>query len=1143
MDFAHLHLHSQYSLLDGAIKFDRLFDLLKKYSMKACAISDHGNMFGVIDFYFGAKEAEIKPVIGCELYITKGSRFEKRGKGEENTFHIVLLAKDKEGYRNLIKLVTASHLEGFYYVPRIDKGILKEHSKGLICLTSCLKGEIPSLILKEDEKELYRTVEEYMEVFGNDLFLELQDNGLPEQKRVNEGLVRLSRSFGLPLVATNDCHYLLKEEAKVHDILLCIQTGKTVHDEDRLRFRTDEFYLKSKEEVERAFSSYPEAIRNTMEIVERCDLEIETDTYHFPHFDPPSGLSPEAYLEKLTFEGFERRLQKILSGSKDPEAVRETYLKRLEYELSVIRRTGFSSYFLIVSDFISFARRNGVPVGPGRGSAAGSLVAFCLGITDIDPVRYDLLFERFLNPDRVTMPDIDVDFCMEGREKVIGYVAEKYGKDRVAQIITFGTMQSRAVVRDVGRALGMAYAEVDRIAKLIPSSTIGIENAIRDVPELRELYGRDERVRELLDHATALEGLARHASTHAAGIVISKGPLADYVPLYRGQKGEVLTQYHMKAIERIGLVKFDFLGLKTLTIIDTVVKLLKADGIDLYLEEIPLDDKKTFELLCSGDTSGIFQLESRGMRDLLVRLKPSKFEDVIALIALYRPGPIQSGMIEEFIRRKNNPKEVKYESEALEAILKETYGVILYQEQIMRIATDLASFSMKEADALRRAISKKVPEELEAYRERFIEGAKSRGVRETVARKIYDVILRFGQYGFNKSHSTAYALLAYQTAFLKAHHYVYFMAALLTNEVNNTDSLIRYITECKEKGVEILRPDINKSEKAFTIVDGKIRFGLSGIKNVGDAAIENILEVRRHIGEFSSFIHFLSCIDARKVNRKVVESLIKAGCFDGMGLKRSQLMYLLSERSDPSKRNARNAYQMEIFGTTAESFSFTIPDMDELPYEELLKGEKEAIGFYFSEHPLKSYQNLIAKITPYDTDSVRDLEDGKNVSLVCIVNSLREVTTKKGDRMAYAQLEDMKGIIEAIFFPDLYKANVQLFKGSSPIVVNGSLERQEEGKVRIIVKSVSPLGDLKRVLRRTVRLKLSCERFPLHGFAKLREVLLGMGGDDRLVLELEKDGETRILPIPNMAVDGERIAELKAYFGESVSWEIDEILP
>ena len=842
-EFVHLHLHTQFSLLDGAIRFEPLFEMARSYKMPACAITDHGNMFGVVDFYFSARANSVKPIIGCEAYIAPNSRLDKE-RHENNAYHVVLLAENNEGYANLMKLISIAHMEGFYYVPRIDREILRRHNAGLLCLTACLKGQIPQAILRGDENGTAAHMEEYLSIFGPDrLYLELQDNGIPEQKKVNEGLLRLADRYGLPLVATNDCHYLRKQEARAHELLLCIQTGKKMSDTDRLKLSTDEFYFKSADEMASAFAHCPQALSNTLLIAERCNVSIETGKYHFPNFSLPGGISPEEHFEVLCLKGFEKKIGMIAAsyGAFD-EALRDRYRTRLNYEIDVIKTTGFASYFLIVADFIGYAKSNDIPVGPGRGSAAGSLVAFCLDITNIDPIKYDLLFERFLNPERISMPDIDVDLCFVKRERVIEYVTNKYGKENVAQIITFGTMKSKAAVRDVGRALGVPYANVDQIAKLIPATLdISIEQALAEEPRLRDLCQKDETVRELIDNAQVLEGLARHASTHAAGIVISNKPLMEHVPLYRGQKGETVTQYSMKTIEKIGLVKFDLLGLKTLTIIDNVVKVLKAQGTDLDIARIPLDDKETYRLLASGNTSGIFQLESRGMRELLARLKPSQFEDIIALNALYRPGPLGSGMIDDFIKRKHNPTLVKYETELLKEALQETYGVIVYQEQIMRIASLLGNFTKSEADQLRKAISKKIPEQLESYREQFKQGCAANNVKPEVATKIYDVILRFGQYGFNKSHAAAYALIAYQTAYLKAHHYLPFMAAILTNEVSDTDSLIRYITECRENGVVILPPDVNESAKVFTIVGDKIRYGLLGIKGVGEAALDSIL--------------------------------------------------------------------------------------------------------------------------------------------------------------------------------------------------------------------------------------------------------------------------------------------------------------
>jgi DNA polymerase-3 subunit alpha len=1147
IDFVHLHVHTQFSLLDGAIRNDRLFSLAKTFGMKACAITDHGNMFGAVDFHFDAKKAGLKPIIGCEAYLAPKSRFDqKKVKGEDNAYHVVLLAMNEQGYKNLLKLISLAHTEGFYYVPRIDKEILRQYNEGLICLTACLKGEIPNAILKYDRARVNTLVDEYLSIFGDRLYFELQDNGIAEQKTINEGLIDLSRHYNVPIVATNDCHYLLREEHKAHELLLCIQTGKTMNDKDRLSFSSDHFYFKSPDEVSLAFSQHPEALSNTVAVAERCDLTIDT-AYHFPDFKVPEGMDLNDYFEELSRKGFEHRFPSIRAlYSEFGERLMDEYRERLNYEIGVIRKTGFAGYFLIVADFINYAKTHDIPVGPGRGSAAGSLIAYSLGITDIDPIKYDLTFERFLNPERISMPDIDVDFCKNKRDEVIRYVSEKYGKDNVAQIITFGTMKSKAAVRDVGRALGMPYAEVDKIAKLIVSVDRGIEKAINDEPQVNELYHTDPQVKELLDNAIVLEGLARHASTHAAGIVIANKHLSEYVPLYRGQHDETVTQYHMKVIEKIGLIKMDFLGLETLTLIASVIRLLKDEGIDIDMATLPLDDKPTFDLLASGDTSGVFQLESSGMKDLLMKLKPSKFDDIMPLIALYRPGPLNSGMVKEFIERKNNPAKVTYETPLLEGILKDTYGVIIYQEQIMKIAMVLANFSLKDADILRKAMSKKIPEELAKYRSQFIEGAKANKVPGAVAEKIYDVIVRFGEYGFNKSHSTAYGLISYQTAYLKAHYPVQYFAAMLTNEVNDTDKMIKYITECREAGIEILPPDINKSAKAFTIVEDKIRFGLSGVKNVGDAAIDSILQVRDEIGEFNSFAHFMSTVDGRKANKKVLESLAKGGCFDSLGLKRSQILHLIKEKSDKLTRkdNKNGLLQMDMFGTSVETTtSFEIPDMEELSHDEILNGEKESLGFYFSNHPLKPYEHLIRQLTPYDTQSLKETDASEEVSVAGIVNALKEITTKRGDRMAYLTLEDTKGIVEAIVFPDLFAKDFLTIKSGKPIMISGSLEKTEDGTPKIRAKAVSLLDALTQELGKTVKIKMRCESFTKEDLRKLRDILNSIRGTAGVLLEFQLNGEKQSLKLPNVKIDYKKKDILFKHFTNGVDVEvIDETL-
>jgi DNA polymerase-3 subunit alpha len=1141
-EFVHLHVHTQYSLLDGAIRFDPLFKTAKSFGMSTCSITDHGNMFGAIDFYTSARDAGIKPIIGCEVYIASKSRFEKTARGEDNAYHLVLLALDNTGYRNLIKMVSYAHLEGFYYVPRIDQGLLEKHHEGLICLTACIKGRVPQMILRDDEKGLKSAVENYLSIFGDRLYFEMQDNGIEEQKKVNEGLVKLSRQYNVPLVATNDCHYLRKEESKAHELLLCIQTGKVLTDKDRLSFSSDEFYFKSGDEMERSFSQYPEAITNTLKIAEMCNLKIDSGTYHFPAFKVPSDQSLAVYLEDLCVQGFEKKIRHIATTYVQfPDDLLAKYKERLNYELKVIKETGFAGYFLIVSDFIGYAKSQDIPVGPGRGSAAGSLVAYCLEITNIDPIKYDLIFERFLNPERISMPDIDVDFCIEGRERVIQYVTERYGKENVAQIITFGTMKSRAAVRDVGRALGVPYAEVDRIAKLIPPALdMTIEQALHDEPRLKELYEKDAAVTELIDNAMVLEGLARHASTHAAGIVISNKPLVEHLPLHRGSKGETVTQYPMKSIEKIGLIKFDLLGLKTLTIIDNVIKMLKAQGVSLDITNLPLDDTKTYALLSSGNASGVFQLESRGMRDLLTKLKPSKFEDIIALIALYRPGPLMSGMMEEFIRRKNNPALIKYETGLLEDVLKDTYGVIVYQEQIMKIASRLGGFSQSEADALRKAISKKVPEQLESYREQFVRGCAANSVKADVAARIYDVILRFGQYGFNKSHSAAYALVAYQTAYLKTHHYLPFMSAILTNEVNDTDSLIRYVAECRESGATILPPDVNESDKPFTIVDGKIRFGLSGIKNVGDAALDSILSVRLDTGFFTSFVHFCSLVDSRKVNKKVVESLIKAGCFDSMGVSRTHLLAMVRDRWDRlQKKNGANGHQMDMFGAgSGVEVEEPVPAGDELPYDEILRGEKEALGFYFSQHPLTSLSAEIKRITQHDTASIKEQDLSEDVSIVGIVNGYREIATKRGDRMASIMLEDTKGIVEVIIFPDLLSKHILLLKGENPLVISGSVEKLEDGTTKIRAKQVALLEDNLSEMRKTVKVMINCRLFKRQELKKLKDVLYSIKGDSKVLLEFNLAGDRQPLSLAELRIDASKLDVLTRHFKEGVAVEV-----
>jgi DNA polymerase-3 subunit alpha len=1079
-NFVHLHLHTQYSLLDGANRLEDLFARAKEFRMPALAITDHGSMFGALDFYQQALKSGIKPIIGCEVYVSPGSRFEKTSKGiSEASYHLILLAKNLQGYRNLLKLVSLGYFEGFYYRPRVDKEILEKYNDGLIALSACLQGEIPFHLVGGDEKKACAAAEEFRSIFPDRRFyLEIQENRIPEQKKANAGLLNLARKLSLPLVATNDCHYLRKEDARAHEVLLCIQTGKTLKDPDRMRFSTDEFYFRSAEEMEALFSYSPEALQNTVEIAERCNLELALNQLQFPQFQIPDGETLDSFLEKTARKGLNDRLAALRSKGKmgGPE---EGYSQRLENELKMIHKMGFSGYFLIVADFIRYAKAKGIPVGPGRGSGAGSLVAFAMGITEIDPIVNGLLFERFLNPERVSPPDIDIDFCIDGREEVIRYVRQKYGEDHVAQIITFGKMQARAVIRDVGRALDMPYGEVDRIAKMIPNTlNITLDEALKQEPRLQELGKNNSEVGRLLGLAKSLEGLPRHASTHAAGVVISSTPLVQMVPLYRGSQNEVVTQYAMKDVEKIGLIKFDFLGLKTLTMIEDVVRRVREGGGEsLDLKEIPPDDPQTYALLCAGDTSGVFQLESSGMRDLVVRLAPSRFEDLVALLALYRPGPLKSGMVDDFIKRKQGKTAITYELPELKEILSETYGVIVYQEQVMKIATVLANFTPAEADLLRRAMGKKKADEMAMQKKNFLEGAQARKIPAKKAEKLFDLMAKFAEYGFNKSHSAAYAQVALQTAFLKAHYPVEFMAALMSSEMANAEKILRYLNECREKKIEVLPPDVNESSQDFAVGEGKIRFGLAAVKNVGLAAIQSILGAREEKGAFGSLADFCLKVDLRKVNKRVIESLIKCGAFDATGYPRARLLAGLEEAMEWAQNRERelNNPQMGMFGALPGNGGGkgepVLPAVPDWPEAQRLTFEKETMGFYLTGHPLNRYEATLRRLTTMDTQRVQEIHDAQEVILGGVVSNLKEINTKKGDRMAFVTLEDLNGVVEVIVFADLYKNAALLLKGEEPIVVKGRTDAGEES-VKIIAGEIFPFEQALGKLTTSIHLQV-----------------------------------------------------------------------
>jgi DNA polymerase-3 subunit alpha len=1128
-DYVPLHLHTEYSLLDGAIRIKELVEQANAFRMPAVAITDHGNLFGAVEFYRHATKAGIKPIIGCEVYVAPGNRFEKRHSpdAEEASFHFVLLAKDNNGYRNLVTLVTKAYTEGFYYKPRIDIDLLTQYSGGLIGLTSCLKGEVPYYLQRGMIDKARERALEYKHILGpENFYIEVQDNNLPEQEEANRKLINLARELHINIVATNDCHYMKKEDSRAHDILLCIQTGKTIKDKNRLRFNSDGFYFKSPEEMKDAFKEIPEAILNTRAIAERCNVKFTLGANLLPVYELENGQKPDALLEKLAFEGLLHKL------GPNPGTL---YKERLRRELDIIQKMRYSSYFLIVWDFISYAKKKGIPVGPGRGSAAGSLVSYCLDITDIDPVKYSLLFERFLNPERISMPDIDVDFCKDRRSEVISYVAEKYGKDHVAQIITFGTMAAKAAIRDVGRALDFPYSEVDKIAKLVPNTlNITIEDTLKSEPQLRVLYDSNPRIKDLINTAMRLEGLCRHASTHAAGVVISPTPLTDYSPLYKNPSdGSIMTQFDMSSIEKIGLLKFDFLGLKTLTVIDKALKYIRDNGSDFSLKDISFEDKKTYELLSSGHTTGIFQLESAGMRDLLVKISPNRFEDIIAIVALHRPGPMGSGMIDDFIKRKKGLIPVKYELTQLKEILDETYGVILYQEQVMRIANKLANFTMGQADILRKAMGKKRPQEMEKQKEVFIQGARANSISEKKAKRLFDLMAFFAEYGFNKSHSAAYAYIACQTAYLKAHFPVEFMAATMTADMDNTDKIVKSINECHEMGIMILPPDINQSGQEFKVIGNSIRFGLEAVKGVGSSTIESIIESRNTDGPFTSVANFLERVDQRKVNKKVIESLIKAGAFDSLGTTRSKAMDLMNSFLNTSLRNhtARVLGQQSIFSNTAEE---TAGDTTEWMEEEILKHEKEALGFYISGHPLTRYSKQLKKIGTKKTSELEEVPDGEEVRIGGILRDIKKIQTKaKAEIMAYFTLEDPDGNIEVIVFPELYRASISLLQKDTPLLVKGTVDKTEKG-IKIVSTQISSLDELgtKKVHKVEISLK-----YPLSetiSLQKLKSVILSNSeGEYPLYLRIFFKGtETLIATGVRISRDNEIINRIEEITGK-----------
>jgi DNA polymerase III subunit alpha len=1153
-NFVHLHLHSQYSLLDGAIRIGDLLKKVKDCHMPACAITDHGNMFGSLEFYLKCKDKGINPILGSEVYIAPNSRLLKQAPTSAapvTSYHLILLCENMVGFKNLCYLVSAGYKDGFYRRPRIDKELLAKHSEGLICLSACLQGEVAYLAGRNKMEEAKAAAMWYAELFPGSYYLEIQENRLPEQKVANDRVMAIARELDLPLVATNDCHYLNKEDAKAHEILLCIQTGKTMNDPTRMRFTTEEFYVKTPEEMAKDFHYAPEALANTVKIAERCHLEFDFKTYHFPAYEAPPGETLDQQLERESIAGLELRLQKIKIKYPNLTAEQEQgYHDRLRIELDCIKHMGFPGYFLIVADFINWAKDHGIPVGPGRGSAAGSLVAFCIRITDIDPMPYNLLFERFLNPERISMPDIDVDFCQDRREEVIQYMVDRYGREKVCQIAAFGTMAARGVIRDVGRALDLTFGDVDKIAKLVPEVLgITLEKALEQEPKMRELMAADPKVNEVMSVALRLEGLARHISTHAAGLVVAPKQMEEFCPVYKDQKtGSLTTQYSMKYVEKVGLVKFDFLGLKNLTVIDNAVKhIRKGKNPDFDITLLRDDDEESYKLLQAGNTTGVFQLESSGMKELLVKLKPSCFEDIIAVCALYRPGPLGSGMVDAFIECKHGRKEVVYELPQLEPILKDTYGVIVYQEQVMQIARSLAGYSLGGADLLRRAMGKKDAEQMLKERDKFLVGAGELNLDLKKSAAIFDLMAKFAEYGFNKSHSAAYALVAYQTAYLKAHYPVEFMAALLTEDMANTDKVIKSIGDCRDMGIEVLPPDINESDRSFRVLENAMRFGLGAVKNVGEGAIEAIIEARGD-QPFTDIFDFCERVDLRRCNKRVIEALVKSGAFDCTGAKRSQLMAVLDDAAASGQKvqQERDSAQTSLFGIAEivrgpNGGGNRLPEIPEWDEKYRLGCEKESIGFFITGHPLDRWVADMKRFSTVDTSTIMEAKERSEVKICGVSVSLKEIMTKKGDRMGFISLEDLCGSMEVVVFSDVYARCSELLKNDDPIHVTGTVEIGEKG-AKIMASDIILLRDLIERETRRVNFTIDAQAADSAKLTTLKDILCRYQGGCRSMLHLDIENSSRVtIKLPDLykvSASEDLTVEVNNLFGyNAVSFE------
>jgi DNA polymerase-3 subunit alpha len=1116
MTFTHLHVHTEYSLLDGAARIKDLIAGTKELGMDAVAITDHGAMFGVIDFYKEAKKQGVKPIIGCEVYTAARTMFDKDVDKDKRQGHLVLLAKNDVGYQNLIKIVSAGYTEGFYYKPRVDHDLLRKYNEGIIALSACLAGEVQWKLMNNDYEGAKKEALNLLDIFGeNNFYLELQDQGLEEQIQILPYMKRLREETGVPFVATNDVHYVRREDAVAHDVLLCIQTAKTVDDENRMRFPNDQFYLKSELEMERIFADLPEAIENTKKIADRCNVEFRFGQIHLPEFHAPAGKQNEEYLRELCAAGMKDRYGELTSALEE----------RLSYELDTIVAMGYVEYFLIVWDFINYAKSHGIMVGPGRGSAAGSIVAYALKITDIDPIKYGLIFERFLNPERISMPDIDIDFCYERRQEVINYVIEKYGAEKVAQIITFGTMKAKAAVRDVGRAMNMSYNDVDVIAKAIPFDLkMTIDKALDMNPELRASYEEDRRVKDLLDTAKALEGMPRHASTHAAGVVISKKNVNEYVPLYLADKG-ISTQFTMGTIEELGLLKMDFLGLRNLTVIRDALELIEQNhGVKLDMSRMTYDDKATFELFSSGNTQGVFQFESSGITQFLKNLKPDCFEDIVAANALYRPGPMAS--IPTYIENKKNPKGIEYIDKSLEPILSVTYGCLIYQEQVMQIVRDLAGYTYGRSDLVRRAMSKKKMDVMLKEQEYFvygkddeagnieIKGCVRNGIPERAANEIYNQMISFAEYAFNKSHAAAYSLLAYQTAYLKNYYTVEFMAALMTSVIGDSTQIAKYIRNCQEMKIEVLPPDVNESSKKFTVKGGKIRFGLLGVKNVGEGVIDAIVKAREEKGPPEDIFRFINNIEIHEINKKAIESLIKAGALDCLAGNRAQHLSVYEGLIESAQNNSRKNIegQLSLFQINADSMHSSgmtsqLPDVAEFAKDLLMAMEKEMLGVYLTGHPLSDYAEKIEKISTLTSEDLAhaeengDIQDGMKVTMAGMISTKKTLITKKNKMMAFIQLEDLYGTAEVIVFPNVYEAALNLLKSDAVIAVRGTVNFKEDEEPKLLADKIFSINDYSvGPASSIVKITIPAEMDENLSLSKIRQIIMEHRGDTPVVI-------------------------------------------